>query len=122
MHLGRKIKIARVTKGLTQQELADKIGKTRPLVSSIEQTGKANYYTLLEICKVLNLDAAELQAGTVSEDNIEKYQNVKQKTEELTLRIERLLEENKLLKELVESQKQLISQLQKRSTRKKNKN
>jgi len=46
MHLGKKIKLARVSKSLTQQELADLIHKTRPLISHIEQTGKVNPYTL----------------------------------------------------------------------------
>jgi transcriptional regulator with XRE-family HTH domain len=56
MHLGLRIKIARISKGITQEELAEKINKTRPLISSIEQTGKANYYTLRKICEVLELE------------------------------------------------------------------
>jgi transcriptional regulator with XRE-family HTH domain len=56
MHKGLKIKLARISKGLTQEELAEKIDKTRPLVSSIEQSGQGNYYTLKKICEVLELD------------------------------------------------------------------
>ena len=61
MHLGLRIKIARISKGMTQEDLAEKINKTRPLISSIEQTGKANYYTLKKICDVLDLDLEETQ-------------------------------------------------------------
>jgi transcriptional regulator with XRE-family HTH domain len=60
MHLGLRIKIARISKGITQEQLAEQINKTRPLISSIEQTGKANYYTLKRICEVLTLDIEEI--------------------------------------------------------------
>jgi transcriptional regulator with XRE-family HTH domain len=55
MHIGLKIKLARIAKGFTQQDLADKIFKTRPLVSHIEQTGNVNSKTLEEIKKVLDI-------------------------------------------------------------------
>lgn len=64
MHIGDQIKRARMMKGLTQQQLADKIHKTRPLISSIEQTGKVNIYTLKQICEVLGIDIEALSMST----------------------------------------------------------
>ena len=69
MHIGKQIKYARMMKGLTQQQLADKVHKTRPLISSIEQTGKVNIYTLKQICEALDMDIESLSmlTGEVSE-------------------------------------------------------
>ena len=47
-HLGKKIKKIRAFNGMTQEELALAINKTRSMVSHIERTGEANYYTLKE--------------------------------------------------------------------------
>jgi transcriptional regulator with XRE-family HTH domain len=55
MHIGTQIKLARITKHLTQQELADLIFKTRPLISHIEQKGEGNEKTLADIKKVLEM-------------------------------------------------------------------
>jgi transcriptional regulator with XRE-family HTH domain len=55
MHIGTQIKLARITKHLTQQELADLIFKTRPLISHIEQKGEVNEKTLADIKKVLEM-------------------------------------------------------------------
>lgn len=54
--LGKKIKSARLTKGLTQSQVADMIGISRTLVSSIElghHNSRIN--TLAEIAKVLGI-------------------------------------------------------------------
>jgi transcriptional regulator with XRE-family HTH domain len=67
MHLGLRIKLVRISKGLKQEELAEKINKTRPLISNIEQTGKANHYTLKKICEVLDLDINDLESSVVNE-------------------------------------------------------
>jgi len=60
VELGLQIKLGRVKKKLTQQDLAELIGKTRPLVSNIEKTGKVSIYTLKSICEVLDLDFEEM--------------------------------------------------------------
>jgi transcriptional regulator with XRE-family HTH domain len=109
MHLGLKIKIARITKGMTQEELAGKINKTRPLVSHIEQTGKVNFYTLKKICTILGLDPFSLEnelsepSGNYQRDD----QNYKQE-------IKRLKEEISVLKELVSVQKEVVNELRKK--------
>ncbi|MEG0296982.1 MAG: helix-turn-helix transcriptional regulator [Clostridium sp.] len=58
---GLKIKLARVEKGLTQDELAKAIGITRQTISLIEK-GKYNptIKLCLDMCKVLNKSLDEL--------------------------------------------------------------
>ncbi|MBS1636846.1 MAG: helix-turn-helix transcriptional regulator [Bacteroidetes bacterium] len=107
-----KIKIARITKGLTQEELAEKINKTRPLVSHVEQTGKVNEHTLKKICQVLDIDRAALEsevyepAGQYQKGNAQKQE------------IERLKEEIAMLKELINMQKEVITELRKKTEKK----
>lgn len=104
MHIGEQIKRARRMKNLTQQELADKIHKTRPLISSIEQTGKVNIYTLKQICEVLdiNFDNPEMLTGELSVDYSSK------KVIELQRELEKVTSERDSLRlQLAESQKQL---------------
>jgi transcriptional regulator with XRE-family HTH domain len=111
MHIGLKIKMARMAAGMKQEDLAEKINKSRPLVSHIEQTGKANYYTLKKICKVLDMDIATLDSvsNEPGNRNTENYKN----------EIKRLLEEINLLKELVQSQKEVIGELRKKKVSRK---
>ena len=56
MSLGKKIRVARVIAGLTQEELARKVHKTRPLISLIERDGKGNPDTINKILEVLNIN------------------------------------------------------------------
>lgn len=114
MHLGLKIKLARVAKGYTQQDLAEKINKTRPLISHIEQTGKVNYYTLKTICDVLEITPEDLDetARLVSEP-LEGFEITSLKNE-----IRLLRQENQMLKEHIGEQKQLIKSLQQQIGRK----
>ena len=56
MNLGKKIKVARVTAGMTQEELAQKVHKTRPLISMIERNGKGNPETIEKILNVLKIN------------------------------------------------------------------
>jgi transcriptional regulator with XRE-family HTH domain len=107
MHLGLKIKIARIGKSLTQEQLAEKINKTRPLISSIEQTGKVNHYTLKKICKVLNLDINALENSSAEPElsyNTPNQNDLENRLNQMTLELS-------YLKNLVESQKDLISSL-----------
>lgn len=107
MHKGLKIKLARIGKGLTQEQLAEKIDKTRPLVSSIEQTGQGNYYTLKKICEVLELDIEQLE----NEAN-EGSKSYKGQTLQLVQKEnERLKQELELYKDLSLSQKETILSL-----------
>lgn len=67
MNIGLKLKLARIEKGLTQDQLASKINKTRPLISVIEKTGKVNYYTLKAICEELDLNLEDFAGMTFGE-------------------------------------------------------
>lgn len=64
MHIGKAIKNLRQLAELTQQGLADAVGKTKGLICQIEKTGKINYYTLAKIAKILK----------TTPDKIEQYQ------------------------------------------------
>lgn len=102
--LGRRIKVARAYMGLSQGELAEKINKTRPLISHIESTGKVNSYTLQKICKVLNLEAEDLL-----NENDELY--VSKKDIRLKKDLLQMQEKVEILEELVRSQREIISNL-----------
>jgi transcriptional regulator with XRE-family HTH domain len=107
MNIGLRIKIARISKGLKQEELADKINKTRPLISSIEQTGKANHYTLKKICEVLELDIDTLESSVVAESSDLNSYQIEQLTS-LRSRIKELEDDNNNLRSLVSAQSELI--------------
>lgn len=109
MHIGLRIKIARISKGLKQEELAEKINKTRPLISSIEQTGKANYYTLKKICEVLELDIHELENSLVEEPS-EPFGKTQSQVNILKKRIKELEDDNSNLRSLVSAQLDLIKE------------
>jgi transcriptional regulator with XRE-family HTH domain len=120
MHLGFKIKVARTAKGLTQQDLADKINKTRPLVSHIEQTGKVNFYTLTKICKALQIDIASLE-NMVNERGVSYISGKEGDPTFYKEEVRRLNKEIELLKELISSQKEVIASLREKSMKTKKK-
>lgn len=118
MHIGKKIKLLRIYNNLTQQDLADKVNKTRALVSHVEQTGKVNHYTLIEILKIFKISLEEFELfdpnGPLNkESNKQEYA----KNEEITLLKEKLeyyQKEIDLLKDLVKSQKTIIEMYDKK--------
>jgi transcriptional regulator with XRE-family HTH domain len=120
MHTGKKIKLLRNLKGITQDQLAEKIGRTRALVSHIEQTGKANYDTLMLIINCFNLTMQEFEEFDQSQlkiNKIKEYKTSEQNIKQLQERLENYQKENKILKELVESQKEMIVILKKKAGR-----
>lgn len=108
MHKGLKIKLARIGSGLTQEQLADKIDKTRPLVSNIEQTGQGNYYTIKKICEVLNIDIETLE-NEANEHNDKNYRA--NNLASLQVEYGRLKSELLLYQDLCLSQKETIQSL-----------
>ena len=60
-HLGASVKAIRISKGMTQTELANRIGKDHPSINKLEN-GKVNpsYIFLLEVCEGLGVDLKEL--------------------------------------------------------------
>ena len=114
MQAGKKIKMLRALKGLTQDELAAKINKTRALVSHIEQTGKVNHHTLLAILKVLGISPDEFEKFDTKE-SLKPYKNTENtQVDVLKERIEHYKKENKALKEALLSQKKLIAVLERK--------
>lgn len=116
MHIGKKIKMLRALKGFTQDELAKKINKTRALVSHIEQTGKANFYTLQSISAVLNMSVEEVEEFSGDQILKEPAQHTynSNKVSSLQQKLDNCLKEIKTLRELVNSQKKLIAVLEKK--------
>lgn len=104
-----------MSRGLSQNELALKINKTRPLVSHIEQTGKANHYTLLAISKALGIQLEEIE-NIVNEP---KKGNAKAQKSNQENEIQRLKDEIDLLKSLAESQEDVIKLLKEKLKKKK---
>jgi transcriptional regulator with XRE-family HTH domain len=60
LRLGERVKEIRIQKGLTQTELANKIGKDHPSINKLEN-GKVNpsYYFLYEVANGLGVDVKE---------------------------------------------------------------
>jgi transcriptional regulator with XRE-family HTH domain len=117
LHIGKKIKMLRALKGMTQEDLARKINKTRSMVSSIEQSGKVNHYTLLSVLKILNVSELDFEKfdGKYSlsgEPNI-AYGN-KSELELMKQKLDACEKENEMLKELIASQKKIIFMLEKK--------
>ena len=114
MHIGKKLRVARVKKEMTQEELAKKIGKTRPLISQIENTGKVKNNTLKLICKVLDIDINDPEFHAFFEEHAlyEKIQKVNGKD------IEAMERELKTLRELVAAQKEIIEHLKNKGKKK----
>lgn len=59
--LGKRVKEKRLKLGITQTELANRIGKDHPSINRLEN-GKINpsYYFLLEVCLGLEIEIKEL--------------------------------------------------------------
>ena len=107
LEIGKKIKILRAQKGMSQQDLADSINKTRPLISHIEITSKVNFYTLTEIANALSVEVSYFT------DNFTN--NIVNEEKEgyfiLSERSSKLERENELLNEIINNQKEIIIQL-----------
>ncbi len=110
-HLGQKIKRLRAYRGLTQEELARSLGKTRSLVSFFERTGNINKYTLQEISTLLNTTPEELENGIseIEEPATTGYHYISQDEKV----IYQLQKEIIFLKETINHQWQLLKELSK---------
>ncbi len=109
MEIGRKIKVLRVEKGISQKDLAKAINKTRALISHIEVTSKVNYFTLTEIASALDVpisyfveDISSVKAEVKESDS--KYLSFSEENKKLK-------RENELLNEIISNQKEIIKQL-----------
>lgn len=108
-HLGKKIKRLRAYRGLTQEGLAEGLGKTRSLVSFLERTGNINKYTLQEIARILGVTPEELN-DTTSPSTVSEPTSYKQAEIQAKL-VDQLRKENEFLKETIEHQWVLLKAL-----------
>lgn len=77
--IGNNIKILRLSKGMTQEQLAEKLEHSTNFVSLIE-LGKSgiSIVTLIDICNILNVDINSLFSGLLDDkakDNDQKIIN-----------------------------------------------
>lgn len=109
--MGQKIKRLRAYRGLTQEDLAKSLGKTRSLVSFFERTGNINKYTLQEISQLLNTTPEELENDTIhvspAAPTTHSFAGPQEKL------ISQLQEEISFLKETINHQWQLLKELSK---------
>jgi transcriptional regulator with XRE-family HTH domain len=103
-HIGQRIRLARLSRGWTQEDLAESIKKTRPMISHIERTGSVTYDTLEKIAKGLGIDLSDLQ--NVSSEQILSPTSME------SPEWKSLVRENELLAELVENQRVRILYLE----------
>jgi len=83
---------------MTQEQLADAIGKTRSLVSYFETTGNINKYTLQEISNVLGTNIHELENLDISPNTLEENDPSKHTTVIWEKLVEQQKEEIEFLK------------------------
>jgi transcriptional regulator with XRE-family HTH domain len=110
-HLGEKLKKIRVLHGMSQEDLAKAIGKTRSLISHLETSGNINKYTLQEIATALKIETTAIENFNYENVNILPDHNPK--TEYNKDEIQRLKEEITDLKATVKEQWKIIQNLTK---------
>ena len=69
--IGNNIKQVRTLEGISQEKLAEKIGKSAHFISVLElgESG-LSIATVIDICKALNTDTNTIFAGTIDTSNI----------------------------------------------------
>jgi transcriptional regulator with XRE-family HTH domain len=112
-HIGQKIKRLRAFKGMTQEDLAIKVGKTRSLISYIERTGNINKQTLNEIILILESNPEEFELKSV--DFFSSNKEVKKEMTDITknayeILIKELKEEISYLKKIIDDQLLLLKE------------
>ena len=114
MLTGKKIRLLRQIHGYTQEELASIIGRTRALVSHIEQSDKVNHDTLLLILKLFRLSEEEFKRfdnTDLKKPKSKDYSTNEEPVLQLKEKLTGYQKENEMLKDLVESQKEIIKLL-----------
>lgn len=112
-HIGQKIKRLRAFKGMTQEDLAIKVGKTRSLISYIERTGNINKQTLKEIILILESNPEEFELRSV--DFLTSNKEVKKEmtdtsTNAYEILIRELKDEISYLKKIIDDQLLLLKE------------
>jgi transcriptional regulator with XRE-family HTH domain len=112
-HIGQKIKRLRAFKGLTQEDLATKIGRTRSLISYIERTGNINKQTLKEIILILESNPEEFELKSVDfliSNKDAKKEMTDTPTNAYEILIRELKDEISYLKKIIDDQLLLLKE------------
>lgn len=100
---------------MTQEELANALGKTRSLVSYFERTGNINTYTLQEITAILGANPEEINLDDTISPNEDAVTEANGNTQ--TGVVQKLLDQQHaeilFLKETINFQWQLLNELSK---------
>lgn len=113
-HAGTRLRKIRAVQGLTQDELAEKIGKTRSLISYFERTGNINKYVMGELAEALGIDATLLEDNGTAHSIEDQITPSSTKQIPLQTLIDQHQEEVKFLKDTINHQWQLLHELSKR--------
>lgn len=116
-HIGQKIKRLRAFRGMRQEDLAARIGKTRSLISHIERTGNVNNYTKKEIATILQCDPEEFEITAPSFQDLNltvQKQNSDEQIQVFENMIKELKSEIVYLKGIINQQWELIKRLEER--------
>lgn len=62
MHIGKSIKMAMNKKGMVNQDLADKLGRTLPSVSVMRGRETCSGQTMIELARIFDMKVSELIA------------------------------------------------------------
>lgn len=106
-HLGKYILQLREEAGLSQEELALKIGKTKSLVSFIETKGKVSDGTLMAISDALKVPFEMLKIYPFVD-----IESSAKETISLKNKIAELEKENQLLRTVISGQEKVIALLE----------
>ena len=112
-HIGQKIKRLRAFKGMTQEDLAIKVEKTRSLISYIERTGNINKQTLKEIILILESNPEEFELKSVdffSSNKELKKEITDTPTNAYEILIRELKDEITYLKKIIDDQLLLLKE------------
>jgi len=108
MHIGEKLKMVRNILGMTQDEVAEKINRSRPMIGIIEKTGQGHPLTISAICKVLKVKPEQLEH--LEEKDIKDFLTGKSNPEKIQM--DHLQKENNLLTELLRARDEKIRMLE----------
>lgn len=116
INMGQKIKKIRTKKKITQKELASLIGKSERMIQKYESGNVVPSIDIINnIAKVLEVSEKEL---FLSIDEVETFANkllieeLQNKYNTLQDDFDKLIEENKMLKDLVKFQSEKIAKLE----------
>ena len=68
-HVKENIKFLRKLRGLTQEQLSDKMGVTQSAISQFERSGKLQFSTQVRLCKELDVEFALLYLSALHDES-----------------------------------------------------